>query len=344
MRWLVLLGLHAFLIASSFAQSFPKPFDKLTLVGIDFVLIPAGHFVMGTTAETEAELRRWGWWNRFLEAEQPAHRVIMDQPFLMSQTELTQGQWKAVMGKMPKVAFEGEKRPVESCSFDEVQSFVKKINEMNMGRFRLPTEAEWEYAARAGSWGVFAIGEKGRQFSLSDLGDYAWFQSNADGGTHEVGLKKPNAWGLYDMLGNVWEWCSDYYDRRAYKHRSGKIHPRNAVPFPERVMRGGSWFLPDAYQRPAIRSGSIEDQKSPYIGFRLVCELPKNVSINPFINPFINISSTFETPFSIEKYLAKTSWIGHAYADCPESNWFNVAYRGCRFRSFYKSQTWTADK
>jgi len=251
-----------------------EPFEVVDEQGIRFVSIPAGQFIMGTSDAVRKRLEQKGRWNRFLESELPAHRVIIKQPFLIGQTEVTQSQWTEIMGeKHPHVAFKGENRPVDSVSFRDVKRFLKELNERNEDRFRLPTEAEWEYCCRAGDWASFMIGEKGQSLKEADLADYCWLKGNSKGKTQVVGGRKPNGWGLHDMLGNVWEWCEDFYGRDVYRMRSEPaISPFNGRPFPERVMRGGSWFLSESFQRAAVRSGFGEERRSPYVGFRLVCE------------------------------------------------------------------------
>jgi formylglycine-generating enzyme required for sulfatase activity len=249
-------------------------YTQQTIHGFEFVSLPAGQFVMGTNEFAQESLKELGWWTRFLETEQPAHLVVIQKPFLLGVTEVTQAQWRQTMGSLPKqLGFRGDDRPIESVSWGDVQTFLAKLNTGSDYRFRLPTEAEWEYACRAGSWGLFSIGRSGTPIVKDGVGAYGWSHGNADGSTHQVAQKQPNAWGLFDMFGNVWEMCSDYYDRDAYRKRKRPVlDPRNNDPFPERVMRGGSWYLPERYMRSAMRSGISEDLRSPYVGFRLVCE------------------------------------------------------------------------
>jgi formylglycine-generating enzyme required for sulfatase activity len=261
-------------IAFSITLLGADPFKLVEKQGIRLVSIPAGQFVMGTSDVERERLEQKGWWNRFLESELPAHRVIIRQPFLIGQTEVTQAQWTEIMGEAhPDVAFKGEHRPVDSVSFRDVKRFLRKLNGKSEDHFRLPTEAEWEYCCRAGDWAGFMIGEKGQSLQEEDLADYCWLKGNSKGKTQVVGGRKPNGWGLHDMLGNVWEWCEDFYGRDVYRMRSNPtMSPFNGNRFPERVMRGGSWFLSESYQRAAVRSGFAEERRSPYIGFRLVCE------------------------------------------------------------------------
>jgi formylglycine-generating enzyme required for sulfatase activity len=160
-------------------------------IGMQFVLIPAGEFMMGS--------------NDGRNDEQPVHRVCLTKPFYLGKYEVTQGEWKKVMGNNLSQHKGDPRRPVENVAWDDVQGFINRLNARESGaRYRLPTEAEWEYAARAGSISVYSFGDDARQ-----LGAYAWYGDNASSTTHPVGQKLSNAWGLYDMHGNVWEWVQD---------------------------------------------------------------------------------------------------------------------------------------
>jgi formylglycine-generating enzyme required for sulfatase activity len=163
---------------------------------IEFVTIAAGEFLMGCSENDSA----------CNADEKPAHPVRITKPFEIGKYEVTQSQWEAVMGSNPS-ALRGADRPVESISKGEAQQFLNKLNERNDGfRYRLPTEAEWEYAARAGSKAPYA----------GKLDEIAWYAGNSEDETHPVGKKKPNAWGLYDMQGNVREWVQDFYSANYY--------------------------------------------------------------------------------------------------------------------------------
>ncbi len=246
-------------------------FEVVTNQGIAFVTIPAGSFIRGVTDEQRAALVDQKAWTRFEECERPAKKITISKPFLLSQCEITQTQWKKVMGNNPS-AFKGDDLPVESVSWDDVEAFIKKLNEQADGKYRLPTEAEWEYCCRAGSTNIFGLGIQGALITRTNLGEFAWFRANADNRTHPVAEKRSNAWGLHDMHGNVWEWCQDWYAADYYAHAPDQ-DPVNQTPSTERVFRGGSWFLEWRNLRAAFRSGNLPAFKSQYVGFRPVREL-----------------------------------------------------------------------
>jgi formylglycine-generating enzyme required for sulfatase activity len=201
------------------------------LPGMTFVTLPAGSFQMGSTTGDEEE--------------KPVHKVTLSSFALMT-TEVTQAQWRAVMGNNPS-HFKGEDLPVENVSWDDVQDFLRKLNKRDPGKnYRLPTEAEWEYACRAGSTAKWCFGN-----DESQLGDYAWYYANADGRTHPVGRKRANAWGLFDMHGNVWEWCQDWYGN----YPSGDLtNPAGPTSGTSRVRRGGYWNADSSHARCAGRN------------------------------------------------------------------------------------------
>ena len=161
------------------------------------------------------------------------HEVTISKPFYMGVTEVTQAQYEAVMGTNPS-NFKGAANPVDGISWNDATDFCKKISEKTRQAVCLPTEAEWEYACRAGTESAFSFGD-----DPSALGDYAWWGGNSDGTTHPVGQKKPNAWGLYDMHGNVWEWCADWYGEYPAGPATDPFGPATGSGL--RVLRGGAY-------------------------------------------------------------------------------------------------------
>ena len=189
---------------------------KLTdQVSMKFMRIPAGKFMMGSP---DGEKDRQ-------PNEGPQHEVAISKPFYMGIYHVTQEQYEAVMGKNPS-NFKGQQNPVETVSWDEAVEFCKKASEKAGKKVRLPTEAEWEYACRAGSKTRFCFGDDDDK-----LGDFAWYAANSGNTTHPVGQKKPNAWGLYDLHGNVWQWCADRYDAKYYGN-SPKTDPTGPAEGP----------------------------------------------------------------------------------------------------------------
>jgi len=225
----------------------------MLLEPLEFVPVKGGCFDMGDTYGDGGG------------DEQPVHRVCVDD-YAIGRFEVTQAQWEAVMGSNPSTFPQcGRNCPVESVSWNAVQEFISTLNAITGGNYRLPTEAEWEYAARSG-------GRKEKYSGTSkeaDLGDYAWFGSNSDSQTHPVGQKKPNSLGIYDMSGNVWEWVEDIYSDTAYCSHD-KENPVLMEGSANRVNRGGSWSFEASSLRTALRSYVYPGISSYYVGFRLV--------------------------------------------------------------------------
>ena len=239
------------------AKSAPKEVmvDLGKGIKLEIVLIPAGEFMMGSP---DSDKLAFG-------VEKPQHRVRITKPFYLGKYLVTQEQWEAVTGSNPS-HFKGPKNPVEQVTWDDCQEFIKKLNERvrrpnpnpfrgthkvgrGEGEFRLPTEAQWEYACRAGSKTRYCFGD-----DESGLGEYAWYDKNSGDKTHPEGEKKPNAWGLYDMHGNVWEWCQDWWKDGYYKE-SPVDDPTGPPQGSSRVNRGGSWSYPANDCRSASRYG-----------------------------------------------------------------------------------------
>jgi formylglycine-generating enzyme required for sulfatase activity len=228
--------------------------DSLDLPGgapMEFVWIGPGAFTMGSSEQEEG---------RHLDEIQ--HPVIISHGFFLGKYEVTQAQWESVMGSNPSY-FSGENRPVEQISWEDAQAFVQRLNEEMDEVCRLPTEAEWEYACRAGTTTRWSFGNDEEL-----LGDYAWFEGNNDSiGTKEVGTKLPNPWGVYDMHGNVWEWCQDFYG--AYVN-DWQTDPSGPPTGSDRAMRGGYFGGEVQKLRSAGRAGPEPSRRAYSIGLRLV--------------------------------------------------------------------------
>jgi formylglycine-generating enzyme required for sulfatase activity len=237
------------------AEAFLKLPPIKNSIGLELKLLPTGKFTMGSSEG----------------GDETAHQGTLTRPFYLGVYEVTQEQYERVMGKNSSY-FEGALNPVEQVSWEDAVEFCQKLSalpeEQAAGRvYRLPTEAEWEYACRAGSTTKYSFGDNDSQ-----LEDHAWFGQNSGSKTHPVGEKEPNAWGLYDMHGNVWEWCSDWYGE----------YPRIAVSDPTgpkegslRVSRGGSWTREAALCRSAYRVGNYPSLRTSSLGFRLALSWPE---------------------------------------------------------------------
>ena len=216
----------------------------------NMVYVEGGTFMMGATSEQGDDAS---------DNEEPAHRVTLSS-FSIGRYEVTQEEWEAVMGDNPSDV-NGEKHPVECVSWDDCKVFIRKLNAMTGKSFRLPTEAEWEFAARGGNK------SKGYKYSGSNNIDaVAWYGDNSDNETHPVGQKSPNELGLYDMSGNVNEWCSDWSGNYS---SSSQTNPKGAASGSRRVNRGGDWFLSVGYCRVSSRGEDLPDDLGSTLGFRL---------------------------------------------------------------------------
>jgi formylglycine-generating enzyme required for sulfatase activity len=195
--------------------------------------------------------------------EKPAHQVCLDD-FYMGKYLVTQEQWEAVMGNNPSHFKKGGNYPVDSVSWDDAREFTRRLSRMTGFKWRLPTEAEWEYAARSGGLKLKFAGTSDEH----NLDDYAWHEGNSDDVPHPVGAKKPNGLGLYDMSGNVWEWVQDRYDREYYRQSPHK-NP-NGDPFGlNRILKGGSARTGIGFLRASYREYVAPDTRDAYFGLRL---------------------------------------------------------------------------
>ena len=236
------------------------PLEVITnSIGMKLALIPAGDFLMGSPDSDMSKS----------PDEIPQHRVRITRPFYLGVCPVTQAEYERVMGVNPSnFKYAGPTAPVEKVSWEDAQEFCRRLSELSAeleaGRvYRLPTEAEWEYACRAGSQTVYSFGG-----SAASLGDYAWYKGNSNNTTHAVGQKRANAWGLYDMHGNVWEWCSDWYNRGYYAN-SPVDDPSRPTAGSRRVGRGGGWLSDAGLCRSAARLGDTPGFRIFYLGFRL---------------------------------------------------------------------------
>ncbi len=246
-----------------------KPGEERTFDGIQFVWIPAGEFTMGSP---ESEKGRGN-------DEGPVHMVRITKGFWLGRHEVTQAQYERVIGANPS-HIKGGNRPVECVSWNDAVEFCRRLSSERSTTYRLPTEAEWEYACRAGTTASFYWGDCSDE---SVMKQYCWYDKNANekywtdphadrAGTQPVGLKKPNALGLYDMSGNVWEWCSDWFSKEYYASspRSDPTGPSGGMA---RVERGGGWGRDARHCRSADRPRRGPDYRDRYLGFRICrCE------------------------------------------------------------------------
>jgi len=221
-------------------------------VKMEMVLIQPGEFLMGSPSTEKGR-----------GSDETRHPAKITRPFYIGKYEVTQQQWKAVMGDNPS-HFRGTNNPVEKVSYNDCQEFIARLNgKIPGGGFRLPTEAEWEYAARAGTTTRFYWGD---DLDYAEIEKYAWCNKNSGRRTHPVGGKEPNPWGLHDTAGNVWEYCSDYYQG---DYPPGlQIDPKGPDSGNERVYRGGSCKSRFWYCRSANRGGLNPDFRSNNFGFR----------------------------------------------------------------------------
>ena len=226
-------------------------------LNIEMIAMQGGTFTMGCTSEQG---------NDCFDDEKPGHQVTVSD-FYIGKYTITQAQWKAVMDNNPSQV-QGDDLPVEQVSWTDVQEFIRKLNAQTGKQYRLPTEAEWEFAARGGT------NSRGYKYSGSNtLSNVAWYADNSAGAVHAVGTKSPNESGIHDMSGNIWEWCNDWYSSYS---SNAQTDPQGASSGSARVRRGGSWSSFTKNTRVSNRSSSAPDHPYYYyyrIGFRLACSL-----------------------------------------------------------------------
>ena len=227
------------------------PSNCITVVanGVKFrmIKVEAGTFKMGSTSGDSDE--------------RPVHQVTLTNDYYIGETEVTQELWTAVMGSNPSYFTSSNQLPVEEVSWNDCQTFITKLNVLTGRAFRLPTEAEWEFAARGGN------ASEGYTYSGSNnVGDVAWYYDNSSSKTHDVATKAPNELGIYDMSGNVWEWCQDWYGSYS---SNAQTNPTGPTSGSSRVDRGGGWSNDDNYCRVANRSGSDASFTYEGLGLRL---------------------------------------------------------------------------
>jgi formylglycine-generating enzyme required for sulfatase activity len=234
---------------TSFIENLPNG------ITLEMVSLPAGQFLMGSP-DSDSDAKSY---------EKPQHQVKVNS-FAIGKYPVTQAQYQAVMGNNPSHFKNNPQNPVENVSWNDAQAFCEKLSQITGKTYRLPTEAEWEYACRAGTTTRYYFGDNDNQ-----LGNYAWYDGNSGGKTHPVGQKKPNGWGLYDMSGNVWEWCEDnWHNSYAGAPDDGSAWLDNDNDYP--IVRGGSWGLNPYNCRSAIRNYIIRRDPRFYVfGFRVVC-------------------------------------------------------------------------
>jgi formylglycine-generating enzyme required for sulfatase activity len=273
-----------------------KP-DKPVIAGIDFrakrltnnslsmtlVLIEPGSFLMGSTKDQVDQLMRLfpDTVREWFDDEQPQHRAEITRPFFLGIHQVTQGQYREVVGENPSAFQASDDLPVESVSWLNAVLFCNKLSEREKrtpfyqidgsevtlvggNGYRLPTEAEWECACRAGSTTQYPFGD-----DPGGIGEHAWYWGNSESKTHPVGQKLPNVWGVYDMLGNVWEWCQDgWYDDAHYTNLPA-ADPLIGPNASHRVFRGGSWLSAPRICRPAARDWYAPEFRYDCLGFRV---------------------------------------------------------------------------
>lgn len=276
---LVVLGLTVIHSTAPAADASTRKENGDMSADIDFVVIQPGHFAMGSpTSDREAR-----------DFEKPQHDVMISRSFAIGRFEITQRQWEAVMGENPYqqarsnpfYGLPGMKERIThpdhpaTVSWNDAQAFIAVLNAREPeANYRLPTEAEWEYVARAGTDTRYSFGDND-----GDLPEYAWYGGDfATGGTHPVGTKKPNPWGLHDIHGNVWEWVADWYSGNYYAS-SPRVDPQGPDHGIKRVVRGGSWHATADSWRTAFRRDYAPAYRGISIGFRLARDPIREINL-----------------------------------------------------------------
>jgi len=235
---------------TSFIENLPNG------ITLEMVNLPAGEFLMGSP-DSDSDAMDW---------EKPPHQVKVNS-FAIGKYPVTQAQYEAVMGTNPSYFSNNPQNPVERISWNHAQAFCQKLSQITGKTYRLPTEAEWEYACRAGTTTRYYFGDDANQ-----SGNYAWYYKNSQQTTHPVGQKKPNAWGLHDMISNVWEWCEDdWHDNYIGAPTDGSAWINNNDNDYRFLLRGCSWFNDPNGCRSAARSFYARRDSNYYYGFRVVC-------------------------------------------------------------------------
>jgi formylglycine-generating enzyme required for sulfatase activity len=251
---LVMIGLTSFATACKSDKPKPQPGNLITnSIGMKLIYVPAGDFNMGSPPEEKGR-----------QDDELLHKVKITCPFRIGMTEVTQAQWQTVMGNNP-ANFTGDDLPVEKISWKSAIAFCKKLSETEGKTYRLPTEAEWEYACRAGVTGPVA--------GTGQIDDMAWYDENSKEQSHTVATKTPNTWGIFEMHGNVSEWCGDYYS--SDYPEADVTDPIGPSEGKYRVIRGGSWGYFEPSCRCAARSSAPTSYQLKQTGFRVVMEIEK---------------------------------------------------------------------
>lgn len=232
--------------SSLFSPKQPATYTDPT-TGMEFTLVPGGCYQMGNL------------WGNGDANEEPVHQVCLDDYYL-GKTEVTQSEWLKIMGDNPSYFKKGDDHPVESVSWNDAMEFLKKMSAGSDETYRLPTEAEWEYACRSG-------GKEEIYCGGDSLKDSAWFDRTGGGSTQQVATRQPNGLGLFDMSGNVWEFCSDIYAKDYYANSPEK-NPRGATEGPHVIKRGGSWSINPRYLRSSVRGRAALEDAHYSTGFR----------------------------------------------------------------------------